>query len=171
MFEIATTIIKWPVAFLANKEVAMFAYLWPIILVMAANVLYQIGAKEIPSEMDAFATLTITYAIATLTTLVMFLVSSGSGLSGLLVEYAKINWAVIMFGVSAVGLEVGFVFAYKNGWEVSLAYVVQSAVLSAMLLIVGYILYSEPITWNKVAGIAICVVGLVMLNRKRGEAS
>lgn len=149
----------------------MFAYIWPIILVIIANVMYQIGAKEIPSEMDGLATLTITYAIATLMTLVIFLVSAGTGFNGLIEEYSKANWAVIMFGVSAVGLEVGYVFAFKLGWEVSLAYVIQSAALSAMLLFVGYILYSEAITWNKLLGIVICVAGLIVLNRKGGAES
>ena len=146
----------------------MFAYLWPICLVIISSIIYQISAKEVPNKMDAFASLTICYGIATVMTLICFLVTSGTGFSGLMAEYAKINWAVVVLGITAVGLEVGYVFAYKNGWEVSLVYVMQSSILAALLLIVGYFLYSEGITWNKVVGIAVCLVGLIMLNRNGG---
>ena len=147
----------------------MFAYLWPIALVMIANIIYQVSAKEVPAAMDAFASLTICYGIATLMTLVFFFIFSGGGLSGLMAEYVKTNWAVIVLGITAVGLEVGYVFAYKNSWEVSLLYVIQSAIMAVMLLFVGYLLYSEGITWNKFAGIAVCLAGLIMINKKGGS--
>ena len=110
----------------------MFAYLWPIALVMIANIIYQVSAKEVPAAMDAFASLTICYGIATLMTLVFFFIFSGGGLSGLMAEYVKTNWAVIVLGITAVGLEVGYVFAYKNSWEVSLLYVIQSAIMAVI---------------------------------------
>ena len=147
----------------------MFAYLWPIGLVIIANIVYQISAKEVPSAMDAFASLTICYGIATAMTLICFFIFSGAGINGLMAEYAKINWAVVVLGMTAVGLEVGYVFAYKNGWEVSLVYVMQSSILAALLLGVGYFLYSEGLTWNKVVGIGVCLAGLIMLNRNGGK--
>ena len=147
----------------------MFAYLWPIVLVMIANIIYQVSAKEVPKAMDAFASLTICYGIATLMTLVFFFIFSGGGLSGLMAEYAKTNWAVAVLGLTAVGLEVGYVFAYKNGWEVSLLYVIQSAIMAVMLLFVGYFLYHEGLSWNKLAGIVVCLAGLVLINKKGGS--
>ncbi len=146
----------------------MFAYLWPIGLVIISSIIYQISAKEVPSKMDAFASLTVCYGLATIITLIFFFIFSGGGISGLMAEYAKINWAVIMLGVTAVGLEVGYVFAYKNGWEVSLVYVMQSSILAGLLLVVGYFLYSEGLTWNKIVGIGVCLAGLILLNRKGG---
>ena len=49
----------------------MFAYLWPIVLVIISNVMYQVCAKEVPSEMNAFASLTVTYVVAAIAS-VMF---------------------------------------------------------------------------------------------------
>jgi drug/metabolite transporter (DMT)-like permease len=43
---------------------------------------------------------------------------------------------------------------------------VQSAVLSVMLLAVGYLLYHEAFTWNKVVGVVVCLIGLVFINYK-----
>ena len=61
--------------------------------------------------------------------------------------------------------DVGFIYAYKNGWEASTASIVQSAFLALALLGVGAALYKEAITANKVTGVVICLVGLWFINR------
>ena len=83
----------------------------------------------------------------------------------LLHEYEKTNWAPVFLGVSIVGLEVGFIYAYKNGWAVSTASIVQSSFLAAVLLIVGALLYHETISVSKIIGVGFCLVGLFFLNR------
>ena len=65
-----------------------------------------------------------------------------------------------------MGLEVGWIYAYKAGWPVSTAQIVQSAVLTVALIFVGLLLYHEALTWNKLVGIAICMVGLFFINYK-----
>ena len=146
----------------------MFSYLWPIGLVILSNVMYQVCAKEVPSEMNAFASLTVTYVVAAISSVIFFFILGGnSGGTGLIGEYGKINWAPFVLGVVIVGLEVGWIFAYKAGWEVSTGFIVQSAVLAILLLALGYFLYHEALTWNKVVGIVICLVGLVFINLKK----
>ena len=143
----------------------MFAYLWPIGLVIISNVLYQVCAKEVPAEMNAFASLTVTYVVAAVSSLIFFFLLGGSSSgTGLIGEYSKINWAPFVLGVVIVGLEVGWIFAYKAGWEVSTGFIVQSAVLAILLLVLGYFLYHEALTWNKVVGVVICLIGLVFIN-------
>ncbi len=145
----------------------MFSYLWPIGLVILSNVMYQICAKEVPSEINAFASLTVTYVVAAIASLVFFFVLGGNSEGiGLIGEYGKLNWAPFVLGVVIIGLEVGWIFAYKAGWEVSTGFIIQSAVLAIMLLAVGYFLYHEALTWNKLIGVVICLIGLVFLNLK-----
>ena len=76
------------------------------------------------------------------------------------------NWAPYVLGLVIVGLEVGWIYAYKAGWQVSTGFIVQSAILSVILIFVGYLLYQEALTWNKLVGIGICLVGLFFLNMK-----
>ena len=145
----------------------MFSYLWPIGLVILSNVMYQVCAKEVPSEMNAFASLTVTYVVAAISSVIFFFILGGnSDGAGLIGEYGKINWAPFVLGVVIVGLEVGWIFAYKAGWEVSTGFIVQSAVLAILLLALGYFLYHEALTWNKAIGVLICLVGLVFINLK-----
>lgn len=142
----------------------MLSYIWPIALVVFSNVLYQICAKSVPQNLNPFASLTVTYAVGAAASLILFFALNKG--ESLLAEYGKLNWVPFVFGLTLVGLEVGFIYAYKAGWPVSTASVVQSAFLAAALIIVGFLLYREPMTWNKIVGMAVCLVGLVIINYK-----
>ena len=139
------------------------SYVWPIALVVLSNVFYQICTKSVPDGLDPFAALTVTYAVGAVFSAVLFKVLNHHG--SLLREYGKVNWTSFVLGLVIVGLEVGFIYAYKAGWPVSTASVVQSSFLAAALLVVGLVLYKEPITVTKVVGLVICLVGLFFLNK------
>ena len=137
--------------------------IWPIVLIVFSNVIYQICAKEVPENMDAMASMKITYIVGAVCSAVMFFAMNKNG--NLLHEYTKTNWAPFFLGVSVVGLEVGFIYAYKNGWAVSTVSLVQSAFLAVVLIVVGGVLYHEAITLNKVVGIALCLIGLYFIKK------
>ena len=142
----------------------MFAYIWPIALVVISNTVYQVCAKSVPGDMNPFASLTVTYLVAAVASAALYFALGKSG--NLLAEYRKLNWAPFVLGVVIIGLEVGFIFAYKAGWPVSTASVVQSAFLAVALVGVGFLGYHEAITWNKLVGVAICLAGLAVINLK-----
>ena len=141
-----------------------FSYIWPMALVVLSNVMYQICAKSVPADMNPFASLTVTYLIGAAFSAVLYYVLGANG--SILKEYGKLNWAPFVLGLVIVGLEVGWIYAYKAGWEVSTGFIIQSAVLAAMLLLVGYALYHEALTWNKLVGVAVCLIGLAILGMK-----
>lgn len=140
-----------------------FSYLWPIGLVVLSNVVYQICSKGVPAGMSPFASLFITYLVGAAASLVAFFALGDHASLG--AELRKANWAPFVLGIVILGLEVGFIYAYRAGWEVSLASVVQSSFLAVALLVVGYLLYGEALSPTKLLGVAICLVGLYVLNR------
>lgn len=140
----------------------MLSFAWPIILVVFSNVVYQICAKSVPDQVSPFASLTVTYLIGAAFSAVMFLIT-GKG-AGFFKEVSKMNWAPYVLGMVIVGLEVGFIYAYKAGWQVSTASIVQSSFLAVALIFMGYFLYHEALTWNKILGVVICLIGLVFIN-------
>ena len=142
----------------------MFHYVWPIALVVLSNVMYQICAKSVPNEMNPFASLTVTYLVGAVASGVMFFALNKE--ANLLKEYSNVNWAPFVLGIVIVGLEVGWIYAYKAGWQVSTGFIVQSAFLAVLLLFVGFLLYHEALTWNKIGGVFICLIGLVFINFK-----
>ena len=141
----------------------MFNYIWPIAMVVIANTFYQICAKSVPAEMNPLASLTVTYAVGAVVCGILYFALNKGG--SLVREYGHLNWAPIVLGIVIVGLEVGFIYAYKAGWQVSTASIVQSAFLAVALLFVGYLVYREPMTASKIIGMVICLVGLYFINK------
>lgn len=142
----------------------MLSYVWPIALVILSNTVYQICSKSVPEGVSPFSALTVTYLVGALCTVILNFVT-GNG-TNIFKDFAKMNWAPYVLGLVIVGLEVGFIYAYKAGWQVSTASIVQSSFLAVALIFVGYLLYHEELTWNKLVGTAICLIGLVFINIK-----
>ena len=140
------------------------SYVWPMALVVASNVFYQICTKSVPEEVDPFASLIVTYLVAAAATAVLYFALGSDG--NLLKECGKLNWTSYVLGIVIIGLEAGWIYAYKAGWQVSTGFIVQSAFLAGSLLFVGYFLYHESLTWNKLVGVAICLAGLIFINMK-----
>ena len=142
----------------------MFNYFWPLGLVVLSNVFYQICTKSVPEGMHPLASLTITYVVGAIVSVILYYVLNKD--ANILKEYSKVNWAPFVLGIVIVGLEVGFIYAYKVGWPVSTAQIVQAAALAVILIFVGYALYKESISWNKIVGIVVCLAGLGLINMK-----
>ena len=141
----------------------MSAYVWPIALVVLSNIAYQICAKSVPNTMSPLASLTVTYLVGAVVSAGLYFVTTKD--ASLAREYSQLNWAPIVLGLVIVGLEVGYIYAYKAGWPVSTAAIVQSAFLAVALAVIGGLIYHEPVSANKIIGIVICLIGLVFLNK------
>lgn len=148
----------------------MLAYLWPILLIIASNVCYNIAAKSTPGGVNPFASLLVTYLVSALATGVMFAVSS-VGKDGILVQVRQINWSSVALGLSLVGLEFGYIMAYRAGWQVSVGSLVANIALAVILVFVGALFYQEKITGFQAIGILLCLAGLVFLNIRPRSAS
>ena len=140
----------------------MFSYIWPIALAILSNVLYHICAKTTPEEVHPFASLTVTYLTGAVLSAILYCVLAPQ--ANLVKECSRLNWAPFALGIVIVGLEGGWLYAYKAGWQVNTGFIVQSAFVSVLLLFVGYFLYHEALSWNKLLGTAICLLGLVFIN-------
>ena len=140
----------------------MFSYIWPIALAILSNVLYHICAKTTPEEVHPFASLTVTYLTGAVLSAVLYYVLAPQ--ANLVKECSRLNWAPFALGIVIVGLEGGWLYAYEAGWQVNTGFIVQSAFVSVLLLFVGYFLYHEALSWNKLLGTAICLLGLVFIN-------
>lgn len=141
----------------------MFGYIWPVALIVISNSVYQICAKGIPKQMNTYASMTVTYAVATLVSAIAFFISTKG--SNIFKEFSFTNWATVALGVVITGLEIGFIFAYKNGWKVSTLATVTNAFLAITLLLLGFFMYKEQINWQKILGVAICLVGMWFINK------
>ena len=142
----------------------MFSYVWPVALIVVSNVFYQVCAKSAPEGMDPFAMLVITYVSGAVLSIAMYFILNKGG--NLLAELKKTNITPFAWGLVLIGLEVGSIYAYKVGWKISVMQIVQVSFLAVALIFVGYFAYKEKITWNKIAGVIVCLIGLGLVNWK-----
>ena len=136
---------------------------WPIVLAVCADIVYQISAKSTPETLNPFASLTITYLIGAAISLVIFYITSAGG--NFIMELKNINWSAFALGLAIVGLEAGSIYMYKVGWNINTGYMVKSIILACALIVVGYILYKEQVSGTKIAGVAVCLLGLFLINK------
>ncbi|MEA5014861.1 MAG: hypothetical protein VB099_09900 [Candidatus Limiplasma sp.] len=139
----------------------MWSMLWPVLIVVGANTFYNISAKSTPGEINSFASLTMTYFVAMLCSAGMFFVTSEH--KNFALELSKTNWATYILGMAVVGLEYGFICIYRAGWKIGVASLFASIALACVLLLVGVLLYKEALSLRQYLGIAVCVVGLILL--------
>ncbi|MBO7123802.1 MAG: hypothetical protein J6V90_11065 [Treponema sp.] len=80
----------------------MFNYIWPLLIIVFANTLYQICAKGIPAQMNTYASMTITYAVATVSNAALAVILIFVGLIG---YHKTITWSKALgVAICLVGL-------------------------------------------------------------------
>ena len=72
------------------------------------------------------------------------------------------RWAVAM--AVCYGLCFALVTLSLRRIELSVAYAIWAGVGTALVAVLGVVAFGEPVTWLKVAGVALVVLGVVALN-------
>lgn len=143
----------------------MFLFYFSITLAICSSALYHFVAKSTPANVNFTVSLLVTYAFAFAVTLLTFFFFPVK--NGITAELKLLNWASIGLAVAIVGIEFGFLLVYRSGWNLGIAAVLTNVVASLILLPVAIFLFKDKISWVNVAGIFVCLAGLVMLNWKR----
>lgn len=143
----------------------MLGYVLPIVLIVASNVFYNVCTKSTPANANPFASLLVTYLVSAAAAGVLLLFTS-MGRDGVLVQFKGINWTSYALGLSLVGLEFGYIQAYRAGWNISVGSLVANICLAAVLVMVGVLFYKEKITLYQLFGMVLCATGLVFINKR-----
>lgn len=135
----------------------------PVLIVVAANVTYDISSKSIPDGLNAYAGISITYSVLAIFNYLIFqLMNPGASI---LVEWTQINWAVVLFALTSIGLESGYIFLYRAGWNISIGGMVCNTLLVVCMLLIGRFLFHESVSFKQLIGVALCVAGLIIINK------
>lgn len=141
----------------------MFMYVFSIVLIVASNVLYNLSQKATPQRANPFSALVVTYLTATVLSIIAFALSKPG--KGLFQSVKELNWTSIILGFSIVGLEFGYLMAYRAGWKISLGSLVANIALALVLIPIGVLFFKEGFGYNKILGALFCIVGLVLINK------
>ncbi len=141
----------------------MFFYVFSIVMIVASNILYNICQKSTPQRANPFSALLITYLTAAVLTIIAYQFFKTE--KGFFQSFKDINWTSIALGVAIVGLEFGYLMAYRAGWNISVGSLVANIILAVMLIPVGILFYKEGFEINKILGAVLCIAGLVLINK------
>lgn len=141
----------------------MFMYVFSIILIVASNIFYNICQKSTPQKANPFAALLITYLTAAALSFIAFHFYKPD--KGLLQSFKDVNWTSFVLGIAIVGLELGYLMAYRAGWNISVGSLVANIILALMLIPIGILFYEEGFEMNKVLGAVFCIIGLILINK------
>jgi uncharacterized membrane protein len=142
----------------------MWLYYVAIGLTIFANLFYHFSQKYTPSNVNPIVSLIITYAAAIIFCLIVFPFYSGG--ESLIVAVRKVNWASFTLAIAIVGLELGYLLAYRAGWEISLCALVSNVTFTLIVIPIGFIWMKETLSIVNLIGIFLCIGGLVLVNLK-----
>lgn len=142
----------------------MWLYYFAIGLTIIANLFYHFSQKYTPSSANPFVSLIITYSVAIIICLIILPFYPGE--ESLMASVRKVNWASFMLAFAIVGLEVGYLLAYRAGWDISLAALVSNVSFTLLVIPIGVLWMQETLSTVNVIGIFLCVGGLVLVNMK-----
>lgn len=133
-------------------------------LTVFSNVLYHLFLKVTPNQSHPLVSLAVTYLVAAILCVLLLPLFPLEDRIG--VELRQLNWASYALGAVVVGLEIGFLLAYRAGWRISTGALVSNLTVSMLLLPVGLLFFSEKMSLTNSIGAVIALLGLALVNWK-----
>jgi uncharacterized membrane protein len=138
-------------------------YVFSIALIVASNILYNVCQKSTPQKANPFSALLLTYLVAGILTVIAFYLSKPE--KTLFQSFKGLNWTSPVLGIAIVGLEFGYIMAYRAGWNISVGSLVANILLALALIPIGIIFYQEGFGLHKILGAILCIAGLILINK------
>lgn len=137
-------------------------FILSFVIAVLASVVYHVFQKQISPAVNPVISMLVTYLAAMILSLpLLFIFPLKERLSEAL---QKLNWASMALGMAIVGLELGFLLAYRAGWDLSLAGIATNAAAALLLLPIGILFFKEDPSPLNIVGVFVCILGLVLVN-------
>lgn len=133
-------------------------------IAIVSTVAYHVVLKVTPPAASPFLSLAISYATGSLVFLVLYAVMPG-GVT-LRTGLQALNWTALALAAAVVLLDLGFLFLYRSGFDISLGQLITQSAGALILLGVGVAFFQERLSALNVGGIALCIVGLWLINTR-----
>ncbi len=135
---------------------------WPLALAVVTYVAYQILLKSARPEVNILGVLAVAYLAAFVAAGLLWFRFQELGANRLETRDIAIG---VMLGLSIVGLEYGFVSAFRAGWPLNSAGAIVNVAVALLVVPIGYLFFAEQMSWVKGLGLAMCCGGLLLIAR------
>ena len=143
----------------------MFLFYFSFALAVLSSAMYHVFIKLVPPDANPAISLFVSYATAALLCLVLlFFFPLKTSVTD---AFRQLNWTSAALALALVGLEAGFLLAYRAGWDISLAAILVNVAVTVLLVPIGLLLFRERLTPLNMVGILLCIAGLVLANIKK----
>jgi drug/metabolite transporter (DMT)-like permease len=141
-------------------------YALSMTILIASQVLYQVAQKKLPTGTQPFLLLAVVYAMATVACTGFAFVGPKSVTAAEL-KPLLLSWPIWLLAATVIGIEIGYLWAYRQGWSVALAFSVASTSTVVLLAIVGLFLFREGLNLWQIVGLGLALAGtwLVVYHR------
>ncbi len=137
-------------------------YYMPILLTIIANVIYHISQKYTPEKINPFFSLSITYTVALILSIMMYILTKKD--INLNDNFQLLNLAPFILGGAIVLLEAGYLLAYRYNWNISTASLVSTICVTVILVPIGLIFFHDAISLKIVIGIILSILGIILIS-------
>ncbi len=135
----------------------------PVIVISV--IVYHLSQKSIPAGANPLVAIATAYLIAFTFSVLALLITERMRVGPELVQNQ--NWIpVICLGLTAIGIELGYLYAYRTGWKISTTGITAGAFTTGALALIGVLWFKEGMTLLHAAGIILCMAGIVCINFK-----
>jgi len=141
----------------------MVVYL-PLMIVVASSATYHIVQKYLAPNANPVLVLLVTYGVAFFASLLLFVVFPLK--DTIQVEISKIGIPNLALGISIIGIEIGWILAYRAGLNVNVGSLIGNLLVALVLLPVGLLLFREHLSPTNLVGVVLCIAGLVLVNQR-----
>ncbi len=141
------------------KSESVIFYL-PLLLTVGATTLYHIAQKSVSPQVNPILSVTVNHVAALIVSLLILPFYPGNSLRA---SWKNLNWASVAVGVAIVGIELGFVVAYRAGWRISVASLIANVATALLLAAIGLTFFRERLGARVALGIALCIAGLGLI--------
>jgi drug/metabolite transporter (DMT)-like permease len=135
-------------------------YYFSISLVIISNIFYSFFESIIPCEVNPAIALCFMYIGGILIALPFYINNRN--------KFRKhkdhFEFRVILFGIANMLTDLGFLLAFRSGWELGTFNVITNITVLIVLATIGVFLYKEKLTKLNVFGIILGIIGLYLLN-------
>ena len=139
-------------------------YYIPLLLTIISNVVYHIAQKNTSKDINPMFSLMVTYSIALVFSAIIFFLTKGN--ETVKMNFKELNWSSFVLGLAIIFLELGFLLAYRVGWNIGTSSIISTILVTITLIPIGIIFFKEDINIKNIIGIGLSIVGIILMNTK-----
>ena len=136
-------------------------YISAIVAIIGA-VGYQYFVKHVPPTINPIVSVMGMYLMAMALCVALLPLFPAQG--GLMKHIRQLNWIQLALAGSVMLIELGFLLMYRYGWNLSTGNLVTGVFVNFILAALGLALLGEKVSAINMAGIVLCILGVVLIS-------